>query len=155
MVATRKRRVDGSRGQPGEQPFAAGTSLGLKNDNLLQVAKQVQAGLPYRALLELHKRSTLPLETIAQVVRLPRRTLARRKVQGKLTGLESERLLRLAVVFEKAVGLFEGDVTAARNWLDKPSRALGNETPLTTAETEIGARAVEDLMGRLEHGVFV
>jgi putative toxin-antitoxin system antitoxin component (TIGR02293 family) len=57
--------------------------------------------------------------------------------------------------FDKAVGLFEGDVAAARAWLETPSKALGSETPLAAVETEIGAREVEDLIGRLEHGVFV
>jgi putative toxin-antitoxin system antitoxin component (TIGR02293 family) len=63
-------------------------------------------------------------------------------------------LLRLSLVFEKAVNLFEGDTDAARAWLGRPNKALGGETPLSAVETEIGAREVEDLIGRLEHGVF-
>ena len=71
-----------------------------------------------------------------------------------MTQHESERLLRLALVFEKAVELFEGNADAARDWLKAPNKALAGESPLTIVETEIGAREVEDLIGRLEHGVF-
>ena len=130
------------------------SSLGLKNAEPLQVARQLKAGLPFLAVLRLQKASQLPLETIARVIGVPRRTLARRKNQGRLTGPESERLYRLSVVFEKAVELFDGDTSAARTWLETPSKALGQESPLSVTETEVGAREVEDLIGRLEHGVF-
>jgi uncharacterized protein (DUF2384 family) len=32
--------------------------------------------------------------------------------------------------------------------------SLGHATPLALADTEFGAREVEDLLGRLEHGVY-
>ena len=43
---------------------------------------------------------------------------------------------------------------AARDWLAKPARALDGETPIEHADTEAGAREVENLIGRLEHGVY-
>lgn len=39
-------------------------------------------------------------------------------------------------------------------WLQTPQPGLADQQPLAFARTEIGARAVEDLIGRLEHGVF-
>jgi putative toxin-antitoxin system antitoxin component (TIGR02293 family) len=39
-------------------------------------------------------------------------------------------------------------------WLKSPQKALGGKTPLEYSDTEPGAREVEDLLGRLEHGVF-
>jgi uncharacterized protein (DUF2384 family) len=39
-------------------------------------------------------------------------------------------------------------------WLRSPNRALGGESPLALSKTEVGAREVENLIGRLEHGVF-
>ncbi len=80
--------------------------------------------------------------------------MARRKAAGRLAPDESERLLRISTVFEKTVDLFEGDVAGAVAWLTSPKRALGRETPLAYSRTELGAREVEDLIGRLEHGVF-
>lgn len=91
---------------------------------------------------------------LATMIGIPERTLARRKTAGRLAPGESERLLRIANLFERCVELFDGDVAAAVNWLTTPNQALHQEAPLTAARTEFGAREVEDLIGRLEHGVF-
>jgi putative toxin-antitoxin system antitoxin component (TIGR02293 family) len=98
--------------------------------------------------------SGLALSLLASIIGIPERTLARRKTAGKLAPDESERLLRISNLFEKCVELFEGDVTAAVHWLTTPKKALNQETPLMYARTEFGAREAEDLIGRLEHGVF-
>ena len=66
----------------------------------------------------------------------------------------SKRLLRLSSLFEKCVDLYEGDVAAAVDWLTSPKKALNRQTPLLYARTELGAREVEDLIGRLDHGIF-
>jgi hypothetical protein len=39
-------------------------------------------------------------------------------------------------------------------WFTSPKIPLDGKTPLECADTEIGAKEVEDLLGRLEHGVF-
>ena len=143
--------VEGSTSYPGS---LAARCLGIRTADVIKVARRLQGGLPYDALKRLQRRSGLSLEAIGTVMQIPRRTLARRRNQGKLTPRESERLYRLAVVFEKCVELFEGDIDAARSWLDAPNKALAGHSPLAMAEMEIGAREVEDLIGRLEHGVF-
>lgn len=43
---------------------------------------------------------------------------------------------------------------AARAWLSTPAPALANRTPVEVAATDVGAREVESLIDRLEHGVF-
>jgi len=45
-------------------------------------------------------------------------------------------------------------VAAAVNWLTSPKKALNRQTPLLYARTELGAREVEDLIGRLDQGIF-
>jgi uncharacterized protein (DUF2384 family) len=35
-----------------------------------------------------------------------------------------------------------------------PQRALGGAVPVDIAKTEVGAREIENIIGRLEHGVF-
>ena len=42
----------------------------------------------------------------------------------------------------------------ARQWLTSPQLGLGGSVPLEYAETEVGAREVEDLLGRIEYGVY-
>ena len=57
-------------------------------------------------------------------------------------------------VFGKALKLFEGNSQSAEKWLSSPKVALGGAVPAKLAKTESGAREVETLIGRLEHGVF-
>lgn len=72
----------------------------------------------------------------------------------RLSTAESDRLVRLARLFAAAEALHEGNTDAARRWMESPKTALGGVTPLAYARTEVGAREVENLIGRLEHGVF-
>ena len=132
----------------------AGRSLGVVAENTAQMVRQVQRGFPYAAIVRFQRESGLPLGRIADLIRIPPRTLVRRKASGRLLPEESERLLRIAGVFEQALELFEGDREAARHWLTTPSEDLDEQSPLDFAITEIGARDVENLIGRLEHGVF-
>jgi|HubBroStandDraft_2_1064218.scaffolds.fasta_scaffold822941_1 putative toxin-antitoxin system antitoxin component (TIGR02293 family) len=132
-----------------------GASLGLRGTDVDALIDAVRAGLPFRAIESFSSESGISVSEIASLIELPERTLARRKVVGRLTSEESERLLRLAKVFEQAVSLFEGNQQAAVAWLETPKRALGDKSPWTYLQTEIGAREVEDLIGQLEHGVFV
>jgi len=131
-----------------------GQSVGLKAATTASLIRQVQSGLRYSAIATLVEQSGLSTEEIAQAIQIPPRTLARRKAQGRLAAGESERLLRLALVFEKALELFQCDRLAARRWLTTPAKAFAGATPLALARTELGAREVEDLIGRMEHGVF-
>jgi len=48
-----------------------------------------------------------------------------------------------------------GSEEKARHWMLKPSRALTGAIPLGLLDTDIGANAVFDELGRIEHGVFV
>lgn len=128
--------------------------LGLKTFDTIKLLDQVKRGLSYRALERFQKNADLSMEELAALVQIKPRTLARRREEGRLTPEESDHLIRAARVFAKALELFEGDAAAVRVWLATPAKALGGRSPLEVAESEVGAREVENLIGRLEHGVF-
>lgn len=46
-----------------------------------------------------------------------------------------------------------GDAVKARRWLRKPNRALQGRVPLDLPRSEAGARIVEQVLGRIEHGL--
>lgn len=154
MAHPRDVRPRSGTARPAQPPPRRGRTLGLSAGSTLQIVRKVQEGFPWAALERFHKHSGLTVGAIADLVQLPRRTLMRRKARGRLEPAESERLLRLSGIFERAVELFEGDADAARRWLTTPTAELGELSPLDFARTELGAREVEDLIGRLEHGVF-
>jgi putative toxin-antitoxin system antitoxin component (TIGR02293 family) len=139
--------------QPSSQHLP-GRALGLRAETSRELIRQLGRGFSFDAMRSLESRSGIALSEIASLMGLPPRTFARRKASGRLTSDESEKLLRISTVFEQAVDLFEGDRPGALKWLTTPKRALENETPLEYSRTELGAREVENLLGRLEHGVF-
>jgi putative toxin-antitoxin system antitoxin component (TIGR02293 family) len=47
-----------------------------------------------------------------------------------------------------------GDSEKAHRWLGRENRALGGERPVALLDSDAGARAVERVLGRIEHGVF-
>jgi putative toxin-antitoxin system antitoxin component (TIGR02293 family) len=140
--------------RPSVRCRSRGRILGLTAANPTELIQQLERGFSFKTLQALESQSGLALSQLAAAIGIPERTLARRKVSRRLTPEESERLLRISAVFEDAVDLFEGDVPAAVNWLTTPRKALGDRFPLAHARTEPGAREVENLIGRLEHGIF-
>src|SRR5437867_4451129 len=150
-TVTQKREIIERRGIRLKAP---GASLGISAASTGELISQVGRGFSFKSLRQLESYSGMPIPMIASIIGIPERTLARRKAAGRLTSEESERLLRVSTVFEKAVELFEGNISAAVNWLTTSQKALRHNSPLAYARTELGAREVENLIGRLEHGVF-
>lgn len=133
-------------------PFAL--FLGFKRTDTAYVIQKISQGLSYSSYTRLLNEISLSQQMLSDIVRISASTLARRQQSGRLTPEESDRIARIAKVFSDAVELFEGDKSSARQWLLTPSEALGGETPLKYSQSELGAREVEKLIGRLEHGVF-
>lgn len=113
----------------------------------------IQAGLPIAELDTLQASLNIPMERLAPKLGISKATLHRRKLQGRLGPEESDRVVRFARLMGKALEVFESEV-AARQWLLSPQVALGKAVPLDFAQTEVGAREVEDLLGRIEYGIY-
>jgi putative toxin-antitoxin system antitoxin component (TIGR02293 family) len=127
-----------------------------KSSGIVTVQQQIgriQAGLSFRAVRNLQNALDLPLEKIAAFLGMSRATLHRRKAQGKIARNESEKLVRYQRLLKRAEDVF-GNTAAAREWLTRAQPGLGNAKPVEFARTEIGAREVENLLGRIEYGVY-
>ena len=136
----------------GEVPMY-GTSIGLKPQNATQLIASIKKGLPLKTFEQLCKNLAIPEKELCRILKIPPSTLARRKKRGQLSFEESERVFRIARLHDKAVEVFK-QPDLGRKWLKEPAWALGDVAPLEYADTELGAKEVEDLLGRIEHGVF-
>lgn len=120
----------------------------------LGIIRQIQEGLSPTAFDHLSETMGIGADELAGLVYISRRTVARRKERGEpLDSATSERLVRLALLYAKVVEVI-GDEQLSRQWLRTPRAAFSGKTPLEMAQTELGAREVEDLLFRVEHGVF-
>jgi putative toxin-antitoxin system antitoxin component (TIGR02293 family) len=134
--------------------FGPECSLGLAAATTTELIHKIERGLPIQAIESLALGLGMAMPELAAHLAIPARTLARRKTAGRLSPEESERVVRVARLLEKALVLFDWDGAEARQWLRLPKKALAGQSPLDYARTEIGAREVENLLGRIEHGVF-
>lgn len=123
----------------------------VRNDSDLR--RGVEAGLPYASLEVLTKRFRLSRAEAATALRVPSRTLARRKLARRLAPDESDRLIRLARVAAEASRILGSDGKAS-HWLRTPNVALGGEVPIQLVATDIGARQVEEILGHIEYGLI-
>ncbi|MBI2950416.1 MAG: DUF2384 domain-containing protein [Verrucomicrobia bacterium] len=131
---------------------ASGKIVG-KTFTTSKLIKVLHAGLPVRELDELQASLDVPMEKLASKLGISKATLHRRKAEGRLDREESDRVVRFARLMGKAVVVLETE-NNARRWLSSPQFGLGGAVPLDYAETEVGAREVEDLLGRIEFGVY-
>ena len=119
----------------------------------LDLHRSIEQGLRYRALHALQVRYGLATDEITFLLAVPRRTLARRKVQDRFLPEESDRLVRLGRIGALAEETL-GDSNRAASWLRRPNRALANETPLRQLDTDIGTQQVENVLLRISHGIY-
>ena len=118
------------------------------------MAQRVEEGLPVAEVVQFAKHAGFTNDELARLIQIPPRTYARRvAARGRLKVTEGERAVRLIRLFERAKQVFGTDENT-RGWFNAQILALGGKTPLEFAQTEPGAREVENLIGRIEHGVF-
>lgn len=119
-----------------------------------RMAKELRLGLPVAVFLRVREALGISQELLSKAISIPPRTVMRRQEKKqRFKADESERLLRLARIFVRARQVLESE-ERARAWMFAKNRALGGVTPLDFARTEPGARKVENVLGRIEHGVF-
>lgn len=118
-----------------------------------KLRKLLVDGFPYGPFESVLKRLRLTRAQVGAALGLPERTLARRKQERKFQPLESDRIFRFLQVVAHAIETIGDDEKAGR-WLIKPNRALMGKTPLELLDTPIGASQVDEILGRIEHGLY-
>lgn len=138
---------------------ALSTILGVRTAGAKKVTKPldlvatVRRGLTFAAFVSLRDQLDMTSDALAKCLSIPSRTLARRKLGGRFDAIETERLFRLARTLARA-RLVLGTKEKALRWLTLPNRALGGSAPLALIDTDIGAQEVDNVLGRIAHGVY-
>lgn len=121
------------------------------SDKETPLVERLREGLPLAEFHALRDLLVLPEEELGRLLGISPATLGRRKKSKHLSTNESERIVRFARLFGQAFELFESE-ESAREWLKTPNPGTAGETPLSYADTEFGAREVENLIGRIAYG---
>ena len=119
-----------------------------------QWVESIKSGLPVASALAFKEALHLTNAELADLLGVNARTVLRWiPGKSKLDVASGDRLVRTARLFALAAEVLEDD-EAAIAWLRSPQEVLGGAVPLEIASTDVGTRAVEALLGRMEHGVF-
>ena len=123
----------------------------MSAQRVAELIQSVRQGLPISEVDDLLQSARLSATELDRLA-LPRKTLAHRRAIGRLSPEQSDRLLRIVRVIGEAERVFS-NTDKARQWLRRPTAALAGEAPLELLDTDIGAREVEALLGRIAHGI--
>lgn len=116
------------------------------------LTERVRQGLPFAALVAVMKQYGVSRDVLCTILHLSARNFLRRKEQKRLSPDESDRLYRLARVIAHANRVFE-DPDESADWIHAPNTSLGKQQPLTLLDTDIGVQQVDQVLGRIEHGI--
>jgi putative toxin-antitoxin system antitoxin component (TIGR02293 family) len=126
-------------------------TLGQEVASEADLARLVRRRMPLRALSYLKTRSGFSEQEISRFV-IPERTQRHRKAKRQpLTIEESDRVVRLTRIQAMAEDVF-GDAGKANRWLREKLGILDGNPPLELAQTESGARVVEQILAKIDWG---
>lgn len=118
------------------------------------MAQRVEEGLPVLDIVQFGKQAGFTTDELARLIQIPARTYARRVAsKGRLKLTEGERAVRIMRLYDRARQVF-GTGENTRRWFNSQLVVLGGQTPLEFAQTEPGAREIENVIGRIEDGIF-
>ena len=117
------------------------------------VIERVRLGFSFKELMKFSDTINKGLSDFASVLQVSLRTLQRYTEDKKLSRPQSERLLELSALYGHGYQVF-GERGAFNNWMDTPNPMLGGVTPFSLLDTHTGAKMVDNLIGRISHGVY-
>jgi putative toxin-antitoxin system antitoxin component (TIGR02293 family) len=117
------------------------------------VRQQIRSGLPIKWLEQLAPFFGVSVTAFADIVGIDSRTLSRRRKEGRLTHRESNALYHLAVLYQHALAVL-GDTESVRHWFNTEEDDFSGMKPIELLDTASGVKEVDQLLGRIEHGVF-
>ncbi|MFI4914390.1 MAG: antitoxin Xre-like helix-turn-helix domain-containing protein [Steroidobacterales bacterium] len=151
-----RRRMAEESGSRGSLHLRVGELLGLKVavTSEVDLIDCLEKGLPIGSVQALRTRVGLTDEEVYALI-APRRTLNRREAEHQvLSRDEADRAIRVARIAARAQHVFSAKPTYALEWLRTAQRTLGDRTPIQVLGSDAGARAAEELLVGIEHGLF-
>jgi putative toxin-antitoxin system antitoxin component (TIGR02293 family) len=105
---------------------------------------------------DLLRATGVSLRTIQRRTAGPKRASAKGSAASSPASLNPEqsgRVWKLAEVIARAMEVF-GTREAAEKWLGEPARGLERRRPIDLLQSPVGTEMVEELLGRMEYGVY-
>ena len=118
----------------------------------LGLVEEIREGFGFAQVAALAKEAGVAVDELIAFGIIPRRTFTHSKRNQRFTPTQSARLARFFRIQQKAKGTL-GSAERAMQWLKRPTKPLQDNAPVSLLDTEEGARLVEDLLTRIDHGI--
>lgn len=126
----------------------------VNNAHDFNLVNHAHEGVSISAFFDLQKISGLTNDELAGMLDVSFKTIQRYQKEGKkLNALNSEQLLKMIVLYQKAEEVF-GNLQSFNRWLRKPSAGLANRMPMQFLQTPGGIDLIYDELIRIEFGAL-
>jgi len=111
-------------------------------------------GIPKSSVDELAAKLGISRKSLAEdIFDLSVKTFERKSPAEKLDKRTSSHALEIAKLLQHALGVFE-DEEKVRRWMNNENRALKGQKPVQFLGTLTGLTMINDILGRIEEGVY-
>ncbi|KAB7729975.1 DUF2384 domain-containing protein [Rudanella paleaurantiibacter] len=131
---------------------ATAQALPVSYPPFMMIARSRQ-GVPRVEVDQVAELVGLTDKEMAPILNMSERNMHRLKDEDRLARDSSERLLLLTNLLRHALDVFDGDAETVASWLRTPIRELAQQAPIQLLDTTTGFGLVDDVLGRIEHGI--
>ncbi len=126
--------------------------IGLSNP--YEIIKIAQKGLPKQSADIFSKAVGLTDREMVRILNMSERTFHRYQPETLLDTGATEKLLQLALIYQKGEEIFE-DLAIFKDWMHQPHVLFNEKSPLEMLDTHTGLQLVKDEIGRIEYNVYI
>src|SRR6056297_534387 len=126
----------------------------VQPENNFALVNRAQNGISVSAFFDLLEISELTSSELSSLLNVSYKTMQRyQKEDKKLSALNSEQILKMIALYQKAEEIF-GDLSSFNRWLRKPAHGLGEQKQLQFMQTPGGIDLIYEELLRIEFGAF-
>lgn len=126
----------------------------VQTENHYELVSRAQNGISVSAFFDMLEISGLSKQELSSLLDVSYKTMQRYQKEGKkLSALNSEQLLKMIALYQKAEEVFS-DLSSFNRWLRKPAHGLGGKNPLQYMQTPGGIDLITEELVRIEFGAF-
>jgi putative toxin-antitoxin system antitoxin component (TIGR02293 family) len=123
------------------------------NGSTLDLIDWARRGVTMGFLTKLGEKLSFSLNEIGHIIHVSLRTLQRYDAYKTLDTDASAKAIQLAALRKHGLEVFE-DEQAFNEWLKSSLPALEGERPIDYLDTSYGFDLINQILGRIDHGVF-
>ncbi len=138
--------------EPAAAYISGATSTDFQGADL-KVIRHAREGIKMGYLLQLGDLMGLTQMEISKILHVSLRTLQRYNAEFILDSDASSKVIQLGMLYHRGLDVL-GDQSGFSSWLKSPMSSLEGKSPLDYLDTPFGFQLINQILGRIEHGIF-